>query len=65
MCELLQENSIASDHQNNIVVNTSNDNIILDYHIKTHDWVARVDFLCKVHNERAVCATPPNQQECQ
>ena len=29
-CKLLQENSISSDHSNNIMVNTSNGDIILD-----------------------------------
>ena len=57
-CELSHENKIASDQQNNIVVNTPTDNIILDCWIKTCDsWVAGVDFLCKTNDERAVSAT--------
>ena len=57
-CELLQGNRIASDHHNNIVVNTLNGDIILDCQIKSHDGrVTRDDFLCKANNEKTVSAT--------
>ena len=57
-CKLLQGKRIASDHCNNIVVNTLNGNVILDCQIKTHDgWDVGVDFLCDAHDERAVSAT--------
>ena len=56
--EHLKEKRIACDHHNNIVVNSSNDNIILDCQIKTRNgWVARVKFLCKANNEITVSAT--------
>ena len=45
-CKLLQGNEISSDKTNNIIINTPNDNIVLDHQIKAHDgWVAGVDFL--------------------
>ena len=53
-----QENEIASDYCNNIVVITPTDDIILDHWSKTHDaWDARVDFFCKANNDRAASAT--------
>ena len=43
MCELLQRKTIWSNHQNNIVVNSTEGVIILDHWIKTCDgWEARV-----------------------
>ena len=41
-----QGNKIKDDPGNNIMIQSSNGNIILDYQGKTHDgWVARVEFL--------------------
>ena len=58
--ELLQGHRISSDHCNNIVVNTTCGNTILDHHIKTHDgWVTRVEFLHEFNNERKQSATAP------
>ena len=49
-CNFLQGNKSASDHGNNIMVNTLTGNIILDCQIKTCDgWAAGVDFLCKAN----------------
>ena len=57
-CKLLQEDKIASDQQNIIVVNTPISDIILDHQIKTNNsWVTKVNFLCEANNERAVSAT--------
>ena len=48
----------CKDHCNNIMVNTSTGDIVLDCQIKTcNGWVAEVDFLDKANNERAVSAT--------
>ena len=56
-CKLLQ-GKISSHHQNNIMVNSSKGNIILDHGIKTHDGgAARVDFLWETDEERAQSAT--------
>ena len=45
-CKLSQENKISSNHQNNIVVNTTYGNIILDRQVKTCDgWIITVNFL--------------------
>ena len=56
--KLLQGNSISSDYCNNIVVNTSNGDKILDPQVKTwNHLVGRVDFLHGDNNERAVLAT--------
>ena len=45
-CKLLQGNNITSDHQVNIVVESTKGNIILECHIKTcENWVARDKFL--------------------
>ena len=60
MCKLLQGKTISSDHQNNIVIKSTDVNIILDHRIKTHDgWVARVKFLWETSDERAQSATAP------
>ena len=57
-CELSRGNRISSDEANNIVITTPNGNIVLDRRIKTHDgWVAGVDFLRNVTDEKAVSAT--------
>ena len=49
---------ITSDHQNNIMVESTNSDIILDCQIKTHDgWAARVKFLYETSNERVQSAT--------
>ena len=57
-CKLSQGNKIAGVYHNNIVVNTLNGNIIFDCWIKTHKgWVARVKFLHKANNEKAVSYT--------
>ena len=57
-CKLSQGNKISSDHQNNIMVKSSKDDIILDQQIKTHDnQVAIVKFLCETGEERAQSAT--------
>ena len=57
-CELFQGKKISSDHQNNIVVESTNCNNILDCCIKAHDgWVARVEFLCETNDEKAHFAT--------
>ena len=54
----MQGNRIKSNQQNNIMVNFSNDDIILDSQIKTHDgWVARVNFLQETTEERTQSAT--------
>ena len=53
--KLSQGNKIASDQQNNILVNTPTRDIILDCRIKTRDgWINRVDFLCEAIDKRAV-----------
>ena len=55
--ELLQGNKIKSDYKNNIVVQCSKGNIILDCHVKTcDDWVARVKFLQENCHKRAQLA---------
>ena len=42
--QTLQESKISSDHKNNIMVQTTNDNVILDSQVKTHDgWLAKVN----------------------
>ena len=58
MCEFLQGSKIPSDHQNNIVAKFCEGIIIIGCWIKTHDgWVARVEFLCEIGEERAQSAT--------
>ena len=50
----LQGNKISSDPWNNIVVNSSKGDIILDHQIKTcNSWVDRVEFLLETGEERA------------
>ena len=45
MCKLSQENTISIDHQINIMVSSTNGDIIFDCHIKTcKGWVAGVKF---------------------
>ena len=57
-CKLLQGNKFSSNHWNNIVVNPSYGNIILDHQIKTCDgWVAGVPFLQETSQRRAQSAT--------
>ena len=57
-CKLSQGNTISSDEANNIVITTPNGNIILDRQIKTRDgWVAGMDFLRNVIDEKTVSAT--------
>ena len=57
-CEHLQGNWIKSNHQNNIVVKSTNGNIILDCWIKNRDgWVTGVKFLSESSQERAQSAT--------
>ena len=57
-CKLLKGKKIKSDHQINIMVKSSNGDIIFDCTSKTHDgWVARIDFLCESSQERAQSAT--------
>ena len=56
-CKLLQGNKIASDHQNNIVVEFFKGDIIFDGHIKTHNGLeAGVKFLHETSQERAQSA---------
>ena len=58
MCKLSKGNMISSNHCNNIVVNTTYVDIILDGQIKTHNgFVTGVDFLHETTNERAQSAT--------
>ena len=45
---------LKSEHKNNIMVQSSKDDIILDCWIKTHDnWVSRVKFIQEIGSERA------------
>ena len=54
--QTLEGKTISSDHQNNIVVKSTNGDIILDCQIKTYDgWVARVT---REHNQ----LQPPTQK---
>ena len=56
-CELLQGNTIKSDHKNNIVVQSSKGYIILYCHIKGHDnYVAEVEFLQETGHRRTQLA---------
>ena len=42
-CNFLWRKRIKNNHKNNIMVQSSEGNIVLDFHIKTHDvWIARV-----------------------
>ena len=53
-CKLLHGNKITSDHQNNIVVESSEGDIVLDCHIKTcNGWVTGVEFLHETSQEGA------------
>ena len=57
-CELSEGNKISSDHCNNIMVKSSDGNIVLDCQMKTHDsWVTQVEFLQGTSQERAQSAT--------
>ena len=56
-CKLLQGSKINSDHKNNIVVHSPEDDIILDCHINTQDGcVARVKVLQETGQEGAQLA---------
>ena len=60
MCELLHGNTVSSDHQNKIVIKSTNGNIIFDCQIKTCDgWVVGIKFLQKTSDERVQSATAP------
>ena len=50
-CKFLQENKISSDHHSNIMVKSSDDNVILDHQIKT-----------ETSQERAQSATAPHKK---
>ena len=58
-CKFLQGKKISSDHQNNIMVKSTDSNIILNCQIKTYAWVALVDFLQETSCARAQLATAP------
>ena len=59
-CKLSKRKKISSDNQNNIMVKSTDGDIILDCQIKTHDdWVARVEFLQENSDERAQSDTVP------
>ena len=50
----------TSDHQNNLVVQSKDGNIILCHQIKTQDgWVAKVNFLQDTEDGRVQSATAP------
>ena len=56
-CKLLQGNKVKSDHKNNIVVHSSEGDIIQDCCIKIYDGlVAGVEFLQETGKERAQLA---------
>ena len=56
-CKLLQRNKIKNDPKDNIMVHSSECNIILDHCIKTHNsWVARAEFLQDTGQERTQLA---------
>ena len=62
-CELLQGNKNSSNHQNNIMVKSSKDNVILDHQIKTNDgWVAEVEFLWETTEKRAQFLMPSSRK---
>ena len=61
--KLSQGNQRSSDHQNHIVVSSTNGKIILDCQVKTHNgWVARVEFLQETSDKRAQSATAPQNK---
>ena len=54
-CKLLKGGKIQSDEKNNIMIESSNGNIILDLQIETQDgWVARSEFLHERKSKRAL-----------
>ena len=56
-CRLLQGKKVKNDHKNNIVVHSSESNIILHCHIKTHDGcIAGVKFLQGIGHKRVQLA---------
>ena len=62
-CELLQEKTLSIDHGSNIMVKYTDGNIILDCQIKNHDgWVARLEFVWKINDERAQSAMAPHKK---
>ena len=62
-CKHLQGKKISSDHQNNIMVKSTDANIILDCQIKTHaGWVAGVKFLPEQSDEMVQSATAPSKK---
>ena len=57
--KLLQGRTLSNDHQNNIMVNSTHGNIIVNCWIKTYDgWEARVNFLGKQWWEGTISYSP-------
>ena len=57
-CEFLEGKTILSNHQNNIRVSSTEDDIILDCQIKTHGgWVTKIEFLWETINYMTRSAT--------
>ena len=61
--KVLQGKKISRDHQNNIMVESTDGDIILDCQIKTHNgWVVGVKFLQETSEKRAQSATTPHKK---
>ena len=63
-CKLFQGNTIKGYHKNNIMVYSSEENIILDCHIKTHDgWVVIIKSpLIKMSRKGRTSYCPPQEK---
>ena len=62
-CKLLQWNKMKRNYKNNITLQSSEGNIILDCHIEAHDsWLAIVDFFHETGHERAQSAMPSTKK---